>query len=244
MSNSYLENIYSIGTEVGDFKIINHIRKYYSSGSKLILICKCNICNNIKKVAASDIKKYPGVVSHKTCNRHKYNGLATGPYARFHKIWYDIINRCYNHKNEAFNLYGGRGITTEYDDNNKGYLGFLNDHYDSYMKHVALYGEHNTTIDRIDCNKGYYKDNIRWATYEEQIQNRRNMGNFIAIGPDDTLYISNNQSKFCAEFNIPRCEVWYCVNNIHTSYKGWRFYIPDILFQFDFSKINVIYKLY
>ena len=36
------------------------------------------------------------------------------------------------------------------------------------------------------------------------------MGNFIAIGPDDTLYISNNQSKFCAEFNIPRCEVWYC----------------------------------
>lgn len=112
------------------------------------------------------------------------------------------------------------------------------------MKHVALYGEHNTTIDRIDCNKGYYKDNIRWATYEEQIQNRRNMGNFIAIGPDDTLYISNNQSKFCAEFNIPRCEVWYCVNNIHTSYKGWRFYIPDILFQFDFSKINVIYKLY
>ena len=45
MSSSYLENIYSIGTEVGDFKIINHTRKYYSNGSKLILICKCNICN-------------------------------------------------------------------------------------------------------------------------------------------------------------------------------------------------------
>lgn len=223
MKNLELE--YPIGKIIGDFTVINHYRRYYKSGSKLILVCKCNIkdCNNIRDISASDIKNHPRIVEHRNCNRHTYNGLATGEYCRFYKIWYDMVNRCCNPNCKSFLQYGARGITCDYTDDKKGYLGFLKEQYDSYKLHVDIYGEKNTTIDRIDYTKGYYYENIRWATYKEQIQNRMNMDYFIAVDKDGIFYVSNNQSKFSIEFNVPRNAIYLCINNMCTQYNGWHF---------------------
>ena len=57
--------------------------------------------------------------------------------------------------------------------------------HESYLKHVKEYGEKNTTIDRIDTNKGYYEENCRWATLQEQNDNRSN-----------TIYVYYGNSKY------------------------------------------------
>ena len=65
-----LRDEFYIGRTIGGFTIINHIIK----DSNLILECKCNICNRIKTIHASDIKRQPNSISHNTCLRvQRYN---------------------------------------------------------------------------------------------------------------------------------------------------------------------------
>lgn len=44
-----------------------------------------------------------------------------------------------------------------------------------FVNFLADMGERppNTTLDRIDNEKGYWKDNCRWATHEQQHNNKR-----------------------------------------------------------------------
>ena len=70
--------------------------------------------------------------------------------------------RCDNPDNGSYQNYGGRGIT--YDPRWKSYENFK---LDMGRRPEGL------TLDRIDNSKGYYKDNCRWATSEEQNNNRR-----------------------------------------------------------------------
>ena len=44
----------------------------------------------------------------------------------------------------------------------------------------------NTTLDRIDVNGNYVKDNIRWATWEIQLKNKR-WKEYIAIKDDKII---------------------------------------------------------
>lgn len=77
--------------------------------------------------------------------------------------WTAMKQRCYNKNTKDYKRYGGRGITVcsrwlESFDN------FLSD-----MKERTK----GFTLERINNNKGYYKENCKWATYEEQNNNTR-----------------------------------------------------------------------
>lgn len=88
---------------------------------------------------------------------------------KLRKRWYAIKYRCENPKDKCYCYYGGKGISVLWNSKEE----FFNDMSDSFVKHVEEHGIKNTTIDRIDSDGNYSKDNCRWATLQQQADNKK-----------------------------------------------------------------------
>lgn len=78
--------------------------------------------------------------------------------------WRGILSRCTCKTDEAYDSYGGRGITVC-----DRWLEFKN-----FYEDMGNAPSKKHSIDRIDNNDGYYKENCRWAVPKVQQRNRRN----------------------------------------------------------------------
>jgi hypothetical protein len=72
--------------------------------------------------------------------------------------------RCTNPNYPGWHLYGGRGISVDPE---------WAASFEAFLRDVGMPPSPRHSLDRVDNNKGYCKDNVRWATPEEQAHNRR-----------------------------------------------------------------------
>lgn len=159
------------GEKIGRLTVI----KYFGKINKKITIwkCKCS-CGTTK-----NIRNYNLNIRHTTsCGcLHKEitskisatHGFAKNGKSRFYKIYTGIKQRCTNPNSNRFKNYGGRGIKNEWN----SFEDFKNDMYLPYKGHVEKFGIKQTSIDRINVNGNYCRENCKWATNREQMNNTR-----------------------------------------------------------------------
>jgi hypothetical protein len=120
--------------------------------------CQCD-CGNSTVSMGSDLRTRTRscgcTQTHGHSSAHRYHPL--------YAIWKTMRQRCLNPDNADYQWYGGRGIT-------------VCARWNSFTNFLADVGERpapHLTLDRIDNNKGYFPSNVRWATWEQQRQNKQ-----------------------------------------------------------------------
>lgn len=114
-------------------------------------------------------------------------------------IWKSMLMRCNNPHVKNYNNYGGRGIKVC--DRWSGDLGFEN--------FVNDMGERpdGTTLDRIDVNGNYEPSNCRWATTEQQMNNRTDNSRIILNGESITC------AQLCKRYGFYRTYVTHLIHD-------------------------------
>ena len=171
------------GQKFGRLTVIKRVKKH--EDSRTLWQCCC-CCGNTTIVDARHLKnghtQSCGCLKKDFCQEtlvrfggvNKKHGLHG---SRLYRILDGMKQRCYNTNDDSYKHYGGRGITicAEWLDKENGFMNFYN---------WAMANGYNDTlsIDRIDNDKGYSADNCRWATKQEQTDNRRCVKTFTYKG--------------------------------------------------------------
>lgn len=155
-----------------------------------MISCGCIFTNNIK------------------CSTSKEN-RKTKEYA----IWLSMLARCFNKKHHAFKDYGERGIDV---------CSAWKNSFDLFRRDMGERDTYRKSIDRIDNNGGYWcgkcedclskkrQANCRWASQEEQCNNRRNSRKITYNGETKT------SSEWARHFKIKEGVFRHHLNNGET----------------------------
>lgn len=144
--------------------------------------CQCD-CGKRSLIAVSHMGK------QKTCGCGQQDGVRKHGlgHTRIYKSWNALVARCTNPKHKQWPDYGGRGIAV-CDSWRNSFVEFHRD--------MGASWKYGLTIERIDVNGGYNKKNCRWATIQEQTNNRRNNRPITIDG------VTKNMNKWCTEHGI------------------------------------------
>ena len=137
--------------------------------------CEC-ACGNSCVVSANTMRQG----KTKSCGCHKIaikktHGLSGTP--EYH-AYIGAKGRCTNQNDMRWDYYGGRGIK------------FLFNSFEELIAEIGMRPTKNHSLDRIDNSGNYESGNVRWATWSEQMENRRQYEKPWLIG---NTHASKNQ---------------------------------------------------
>lgn len=116
---------------------------------------------------------------------------------RLYKIWAGLKKRCLNPSSINYKNYGARGITVC-----EEWL-----RYEPFEEWALKNGyDDSLSIDRIDVNGDYSPGNCRWATFDEQANNRRTSAYYEFNGQTHTV------AEWSSIYNIPYKRLWEWLN--------------------------------
>jgi hypothetical protein len=130
-------------------------------------LCECGV---VKKVDGGNLRH--GVIKSCGCLRREIvsqsnNNLTHGMrYTPEYQAWINMRRRCdAGPDTREYAYYGAKGITV--------CERWLNS-FEAFYEDMGPRPSPDHSIDRRENDKGYYKNNCRWATWEEQQNNRSN----------------------------------------------------------------------
>ena len=175
------------GDVFGDLTIIGPSKSQVVGFSRWLCVCVCG-----KKVDVIGSDLVSGNTKSCGCRRvrvskvlHKKHGLSKSPE---YQVWAGMIARCGNPKHEAYQYYGGRGIS-------------VCARWKSFEKFFEDIGKRPSArhlLERIDNDGNYGPRNVKWATRVEQGQNKRNNHLICIRGKEKTI------SAWARELRIDR----------------------------------------
>ena len=128
--------------------------------------CVCE-CGNKKELLLSTVKA--GIIKSCGClQRDRLKEVATkhgesrrGKRTLTYNSWSSLRDRCNNKNSKDNKTYIERGIKVCKRWNK----------YENFLKDMGKRPSKEYSIDRIDNNKGYFKENCKWSTFTEQMNN-------------------------------------------------------------------------
>jgi len=166
-------------------KFIKRDKTHYS------WLFKCD-CGNEKIMDRIHVKsghsKSCGCMVSKLCKKANttHGNTSDGKMSPEFRVWIAMRQRCYYKKNIHYHNYGGRGIKV---------CDRWKDSFQNFLEDMGQKPE-RMTLERINNDGNYELLNYRWATYQEQANNRSNNNIIEYNGEKDTM------SNWCRKFGI------------------------------------------
>ena len=149
------------GQQFGYLVVIGKSKKKQSN--RIHWFAQCSLCGNLTCVAANNLDRHHtiscGCLQPLKASTHGKSDT------RIYEVWKNMLARCYNPKDNHYHNYGGRGIK-------------VCDRWHTFETFYEDMGDppEGKSIERVENNGNYEPSNCIWATWQEQMHNKRAKG--------------------------------------------------------------------
>lgn len=198
------------GQKFGYWTVVERAENHPATRSAQWL-CECE-CGTKKIIRASALKS--GKSKSCGCHKNDYNKIHGGKGTRLYECWRHMRYRCDNKNNQAYEMYGARGIK-------------VCDEWQKFevFRDWALENGYsdNLTLDRIDVNGNYEPSNCRWADVVTQMNNRRSTPHYTVDGRSLTSLYKYHWDRETGNRYTPNMLFWTDsdIDRMRKFFKEW-----------------------